>query len=178
MSSVRTRRLLAPDYLGDLRARTLDEIRAMRTECQEVEVGLSYLRRLVQGRLDIVAAEQRRRAQGGEPFDTADLVEHLPEILAEHGRAGTGPGRLPTLIAPGDDPELTAELDELVGPDTLGGIDEIDDADVTRLIEQLGDLEHRVSAQRRALHERIDALQAELTRRYKTGEATVESLLG
>ena len=29
----------------------------MRAECQEVETGLSFLRRVVQGHLDIVAAE-------------------------------------------------------------------------------------------------------------------------
>jgi hypothetical protein len=34
-----------------------------------------------------------------------------------------------------------------------------------------------VSGQRRDLFERIDALQAEITRRYKTGEASVDSLL-
>ena len=34
-----------------------------------------------------------------------------------------------------------------------------------------------MSSQRHALFERIDALQAEITRRYKTGEATVDSLL-
>ena len=39
------------------------------------------------------------------------------------------------------------------------------------------DLERHVSGQRRALHERIDALQEELVRRYKTGEASVDSLL-
>jgi hypothetical protein len=34
-----------------------------------------------------------------------------------------------------------------------------------------------VSEQRQALFERIDALQAEITRRYKTGEASIDSLL-
>ena len=34
-----------------------------------------------------------------------------------------------------------------------------------------------MSRRRRSLHERIDALQAEITRRYRTGEASVESLL-
>ena len=37
--------------------------------------------------------------------------------------------------------------------------------------------QHTVSSRRRALFDHIDALQAELTRRYKTGEASVESLL-
>jgi uncharacterized small protein (DUF1192 family) len=36
--------------------------------------------------------------------------------------------------------------------------------------------EHDVSGRRRALHERIDVLQAEITRRYRTGEASVETL--
>ena len=35
----------------------------------------------------------------------------------------------------------------------------------------------RISAERRTLFATIDALQAEITRRYKTGEASVESLL-
>jgi len=45
-------RILGPDYLGDLTARSLDELREMRTECQEVEAGLSLSRRVAQGRLD------------------------------------------------------------------------------------------------------------------------------
>ena len=49
--------LLEPAYLGDLPGRSMDEVRAMRAECQEVETGLSLLRRLVQGRLDIVGLE-------------------------------------------------------------------------------------------------------------------------
>ena len=38
-------------------------------------------------------------------------------------------------------------------------------------------LENRVSAERRALHERIDTLQAELVERHKTGRASVDGLL-
>ena len=57
-------RLLAAEYLGDLPARPIEQIRSMRAECQSVEVGLSYLRRLAQGRLDIVAAELGRRRTG------------------------------------------------------------------------------------------------------------------
>ena len=59
--------LLQPVYLGDLTTRAMDEVRAMRAECQEVETGLSLLRRVVQGRLDIVGLERQRRADGGDP---------------------------------------------------------------------------------------------------------------
>jgi hypothetical protein len=178
MAFSRSERLVAPDYLGDVQARPIDEIRAMRAECQEAEVGLSYLRRLVQGRIDIVAADLRRRAEGGAPTDLADLVEHLPEILAEHVHAA-GFGRLPTLMAPSeaDETELHSELDAVVDAEQLSSLSSLPDDEVHRLVDQLSALERSVSDRRRALHERIDTLQAELTRRYKTGEATVESLL-
>src|SRR5207302_5477185 len=82
-------RLLAPEYLGDLQARPVEEIRAMREECQRAEDSLSFLRRVVHSRLDIVAAEQARRAEGLEPSDPSTLVEKLPEIL---GHNVVGPG--------------------------------------------------------------------------------------
>jgi hypothetical protein len=172
-------RLLDEQYLGDLSSRSIEEIRAKRAECQAVETGLSYVRRLVQGRLDIVAADTRRRRDGGEAPDLHSLVEHLPEILGERVHA-PGVGRLPTLMAPGDDAvtrQLTSRLDGIVDANTLGALAELDDAEVHALTTRLAELEVEVSANRQALFTRIDALQAELTRRYKTGEASVESLL-
>jgi hypothetical protein len=170
-------RLLAADYLGDVTGRPIEDIRAMRAECQSVEVGLSYLRRLVQGRLDIVAAELGRR-RSGESGDLATLVERLPEILAEHVHA-PGVGRLPTLMAPsdGDLDALRAELDAVCDAGVVTRIGDASDDEVAQLVTELTDLERSVSSRRRALFERIDALQAELTRRYKSGEASVESLL-
>jgi hypothetical protein len=173
-------RVLAEGYLGDLRARPIEEIRAMRAECQRIEVALSYMRRLVQGRIDIVAAELQRRAGGAGPSGLAEIVEHLPEILTgrEAGQP-RGVGRLPTLMAPSeaDEAELRAELDAVAGEELLARLPETADEEVRSVLDRLSDLERVVSARRRALHERIDALQAELTRRYKSGEASVESLL-
>lgn len=173
-------RLLASDYLDGLPSRPIEEIRAMRAECQEIEVALSYLRRLVQGRIDIVAADLRRRAAGGGPAGAAELVEHLPEILTgrESGRP-RGVGRLPTLMAPSEAQEaaVRAELDAVADEEVLARLPETPDAEVRAVLDRLTELERTVSARRRALHERIDALQAELTRRYKSGEASVDSLL-
>jgi hypothetical protein len=172
-------RVLDNAYVGDLESRSIEEIRAMRAESQAVETGLSYVRRLAQGRLDIVAADLRRRREGGDPPDLHSLVEHLPEILGEHVHAA-GVGRLPTLMAPRDDEvtrQLTARLDAIVDANVLGALDQLDDDEALALTNQLADLERQVSERRQALFTRIDALQAELTRRYKTGEASVESLL-
>jgi hypothetical protein len=170
-------RVLAPDYLGDLTARPLEEIRAMRAECRAVEDKVSYLRRLVQGRLDIVAADLRRRAEGRAPGDLSSLVERLAEILSDRVHA-PGPGRLPTSVLPPDDPDLTAELDAVAGPGVLDSLEGVSDEEVSALANRLEALERLVSDRRKALFGRIDALEAELTRRYKTGEATVASVLG
>ncbi len=43
--------------------------------------------------------------------------------------------------------------------------------------ERLDVLERSVSSQRKAVFEIVDRLQAEVVRRYRSGEATVDSLL-
>ena len=169
--------LLDPGYLGDLPSRDMDEVRSMRAECQEVETGLSLLRRVVQGRLDIVGLELHRRADGGDPDDLPDLIARLPEVLSDRTHA-PGVGRLPQIMTPGEMPaDLEAELERIVGTGHLADLPSVDDATLRTMADELAAFEQRVSGLRRDLFEQIDALQAEITRRYKTGEATVDSLL-
>ena len=168
--------MLADDYVGELTSLAMEELRAKRAECQALEVGLSYLRRLAQGRLDIVAAELRRRSEGGEPLDHEHLVAGLSGILSDHILA-PGNGRLPQLLGPDLDDVDTSAIDEIAGPGRLSALADASVSDLGELVESLSTYEVDVSAKRRSLHERIDALQAEITRRYKTGEASVESLL-
>jgi hypothetical protein len=65
----------------------------------------------------------------------------------------------------------------VLGADEIGTLAELDIDQLNRVAGQLEAIETRVSADRRALHERIDALQAELVDRHKTGRATVDGLL-
>ncbi|HEX4904580.1 MAG TPA: hypothetical protein VFU93_03950 [Acidimicrobiales bacterium] len=160
----------------DVTALSMDELRAKRAESQAIETGLSYLRRLAQGRLDIVAAEQRRRAEGGEPVDAEGLVASLSDILGDHLIA-PGNGRLPQLLSPDLDAFDTGPLDAIAGPTRIANLADCSDDDLADLVEKLSAFEAEVSAERRTLFATIDALQAEITRRYKTGEASVESLL-
>jgi len=172
-------RVLGPDPVADLRSISVAEIRVQRDECRRVEDKVSYLRRLVQGRLDIVEADLRRRAAGTSPSDMPSLVEQLPGILSDRVRGpGTGPGRLPTSILPPDDDDLLVELDDVASPGALDCLSDLTDDEAQALADSFGELEQRVSERRRALFSRIDALQAELARRYKTGEANVGSVLG
>jgi hypothetical protein len=168
--------LLDPGYPGPLADRSLDDLRALRAECQEVETGLSLLRRVVQGHLDIVGAEVARRADGVDGGGLAELIDQLPELLSDRTHA-PGVGRLPQLMAPAEaDPALDAELAAVLGPGT-GDLASLDDAALQSMAAGLAELERKVSGHRRSLFDRIDAVQEEITRRYKSGEASVDSLL-
>jgi hypothetical protein len=169
-------RVLRDDYLGDLTARPLPDLRARRDECKAIEDTVSYLRRMIQGRLDIVAADLRRRAEGGSPGDLGSLVDQLPDILSDRVQ-GSGTGRLPSGLIPPDDEDLTADLDRVAGPHVLGHLPDLDDETVAEVARSLGELEREVSDRRRGLFARIDALTGELARRYGTGEADASALL-
>jgi hypothetical protein len=170
-------RVLDSGYLDGLEDRPTTEIRAMRAECDEIETGLSLLRRVVQGHLDIVDGELARVADGGAPGDRAGLVARLPEVLADRVQA-PGPGRLPTLLAPEAlDPGLERELAALVGAGTVLDPSGVDQAELRSLADGLRAFEAKVSGHRRDLFTRVDALQAELARRYRTGDENVDTLL-
>ena len=174
--TARDDRLLATGFLDDLTTRPIDDVRAMRAECIEVETGLSYLRRMVQGPLDIINRELVRREVGGHA-DRAALIDELPGILADSPRP-PGVGRLPQQLEPTEvDPELAAELDAILGGGVIGEVTTLDDRQLLELRSRLEAFEQRVSERRHAYFDRIDALQAELTRRYRTGEASVDGLL-
>ena len=170
-------RILTSTYLDDIGDRTLADIRSMRTECQESEVALSYLRRLIQGRLDIVHTYLEH--PGSDALrDLGTLVNDLPGILSSGPGRPAGPGHLPQLLSPDtEEADLTVELDAVLGADEIGTLADLDIDQLNSIAGQLEAIETRVSAQRRALHERIDALQAELVDRHKTGRASVDGLL-
>lgn len=169
--------LLADDYVGAVEALDLAVLRARRAECKAVETGLSYLRRLVQGRLDVVAAEVARRAAGGDADDLAELIARLPDLLAGSTRS-EGSGRLPDTLGTGEvDQTLSDELDAILSHRHLSDVSEVADADLEAARGELAAFEEKVSALRRAMFDRIDAFEGELTRRYRTGEASVDSLL-
>lgn len=170
-----------PAFASELDARPLDELRAMRTRCQELENSLSYVRRMIQGRFDIVGGELQRRREGGDAGDTSELIGRLPDILAEGSRTTGGPGsvRPPSSLEPDAlvINQLEARLDEVIDAEQLGKVTGLDDAALGEAMTAMRGLEDEVSTNRRTLHRVIDAVQAEVVRRYSSGEATVDGLL-
>jgi hypothetical protein len=168
--------LLAPGYLEGLAQLPMDELRGRRDTCTEAEVSLSYVRRVVQGRLDIVLAERSRR-QAGAAGGAEKLIDDLPGILSEKVHA-PGLGRLPTLMAPSEvGPEATVVVDAVAPLDRIGAVGDVADDDLQAMSNDLQRLEREVSDKRRGLHDLIDQLQGEVIRRYQTGEVNVDSLL-
>lgn len=158
---------------------TPGELRSHRTTCQEREVGVSYLRRLVQGHADILGAEMDRRRSGEE---VGDLVRQLSDLLSDgpgdplsvgrSRRSSSLPGEPEDLV-----PEELAEEWASMSAPLSRGLDGLSEALLTDLADALVDFERRLSDMRTALHERIDGVQAELVVRYRSGDADVSSLL-
>ncbi|MEY5059608.1 MAG: hypothetical protein RJA51_1355, partial [Actinomycetota bacterium] len=72
---------------------TLAEIRAERSALQREEDIVSFVRRLAQGRLDLVSDEERRRA-GGAESPSVPLAERLAEVFGQqHGGGSARPPR-------------------------------------------------------------------------------------
>ena len=176
MGQVSLEQLLAADYVADLTACPLEEVRGKRLACTAAEEQLSYMRRLAQARLDILRAELARRAEGGEAT-SADLATRLRDVLAEKGHS-SGPVRLAGVILPEmDNRDLIDALDAAADPGAASDPGSLDDDELKGMADRLSAWEGSISAQRRALHSQIDLIQAEIVRRYREGEAEVEQLL-
>lgn len=154
---------------------SLDELRAERARLQADEDVVSYVRRLAQGRIDVMRAELRRRTEQDPNTPTGDISGELPNILG--GGVAAGSARPPRDTDVAADHPLVAELDALCAS---GGFDDLaaaSDAQVGALITSVSEWEKARSQDRHAFFQRIDALTAELVRRYRDGQASVDALL-
>ncbi len=156
-------RVLGPDYLLGLEGTSLEDVRAMEHECAEIETELSYVRRLAQGRIDIIEAERDRRAAGGS---LGDLIAALPKILADDApRPDPASTRFAEPDTPAAEIDFKRGLERLVSDGTLANLPTLSDAELATALEQLRALELEVSANRTALHSVMDRLTRTLAER-------------
>jgi hypothetical protein len=171
-------RILGPGALDDLGQRTTAEVRALRAAAEEAEEGVSYARRLLQGRLDILRAELLRRQETGD-HSAGELLGRLPEILAgDQGHSGPLQARSTRLRVPPTAEQHTREIDGILDEATLTRVTEMDVDALNGVIDRLGAKEQELSGLRRQLFTAIDTLRDELAERYKDGRASVTELLG
>jgi hypothetical protein len=168
----RVDRVLAEDYLDGLSDRTLDGVRALRHDAEQEEADLSYVRRLLQGRMDLVRAEQARRAASGG----APLIDLLAEVLADGPRTDRGSGRFHS-VEPSRVDEHRRKVEQIVADVGISDVAARTDAELQQSLDSLTEHERSVSELRRRVQSVMDELTAEIGRRYRDGEADVSALL-
>ncbi|MET9832876.1 aerial mycelium formation protein [Streptomyces sp. NPDC006385] len=156
----------------DLTELSLAELRTLRRDAQRDEADLSYVRRLLQGRIDILRAELARRSPAG----AASVVERLPEILTDAPARHRSSARHVTLGTPQSE-EYRRLAAEMLAEVELSDLQARTDVELNTAMGRLVGYEQQVSRRRQRLQRTADDVGAEITRRYRDGEAQVDDLL-
>lgn len=157
----------------DPRELPLEELRSMRASLQHDDDAVSYVRRLAQARLDLARAELRHRSATD---DANSISGDLPTILSS--QLTGGPARPPRPADDFSEHPLALELEDLCSEAGSSDLASMSLEQLGSYIDALHEYEQARSVERKALFSRIDALSAELVRRYRDGEAHVDGLLG
>lgn len=144
-------RAVAPDRNLAYDHLSLDDLRRLRSELTEQETRVSYWRRILQARIDLL-----------EAGDDSGIVKDLSRVLTDAPSAHRRMAHI--TVNPVDDditpiPDL-AELWARVA-------DPADHTAVNALVADLREAEHRISIIRSELFVSIDAVTAELIARFK-----------
>jgi hypothetical protein len=140
------------------------ELRRRRDMARAEREYLSILRRMVQGRLEILRAERERRAGRGE---AGAVVDRLPDILSE-GTRGSSRGEAPVVSASADELAVARRrVERLVSDSHLSNLQELSDDDLEEALGKLKLEERSVSDSRAEVLGIYDALQGEVKRRLR-----------
>ena len=157
-----------PDYLADLSTADDDDLRGRRSLCSDLDTELSYYRRLLHGRMDLLAFEAKRRS--GE--ETRSLIEALPEILAANTSHEGVPSDRPISVEAPDLPAVGRRpIDFVLGDDFIARLPMLSGDEMADAEARLREMEAEVSAQRKTVHTVLDAIQAELSMRFRNADS-------
>jgi len=169
----RVDRVLAPDFVGGLTELELSELRSRRLLAEQEEADLSFLRRMLHGRIDIVRAEIARRDPAN---DGRSLIDSLVEILSDPRPEPRGLGRHVS-VEPTRVDEHRRRAEQAISDAVMSDVGARTAEELDAAIERLTRHEREVSETRAQVQRVVDALEVELTRRYKEGLADVGALL-
>ncbi|HSL08383.1 MAG TPA: aerial mycelium formation protein [Pseudonocardiaceae bacterium] len=166
-------RVLAPGYVAELVQLELAEVRARRNDAAQEETDLSYLRRLLHARIDIVRAEQQRRREGG----SAPVVAELAHILAANTLGpATGSGRF-QMLEPSRAQAHRRTVEALIADVDLSDVGSLSGEQLTAALQAYRTEEASVSQRHREVQHVMDTFNAEIGARYASGTASVDDLL-
>ena len=139
-------RIRDPAYLDGLADRDLEEIRVLRDECLAEREYLSLLRRLVQGRAEILKAELDAR---GSDEDRGPLVDRLAAILAGDEQSGSSRGEALKIGLPEEEMLLARRrIERLVADAGISDPQTLDDDQLVEAVDILAREEQNVSEAR------------------------------
>ena len=165
-------RIRRPEFVRGLSELSLDELRERRDDCYAEREYLSLLRRLVQGRAEILRAEIERRGSGA---DSGSLVDELATILSSEGQ-GPSRGEAVKVGIPEEEMLLARRrIERLVADAEISDPGALDDDRLAAAVDLLGREEREVSAARNDVLHAMDELQEELKRRYREDPTLVLS---
>ena len=166
-------RVLDPSYVEGRAGLALSEVRARRDDAAQEETDLSYLRRLLHARIDIVRAEQQRRREAG----SAPVITELARILAPNvvGPA-TGSARFPA-VEPSRAEAHRRAVEALVADADLSDVGSLSGEQLATALHAYRTEEASVSQRRREVQHVMDTFNAEIGARYASGAASVDDLL-
>lgn len=157
-------RILAEGFADDLPEMEMDELRARRDLCRAEREYLSFLRRLLQGRRDLLRDELDRRRTGGDP---APLVERITAVLSEGSRAPSR-GEAVLVTVPEEEISLARRrIERLLSDAHLSNLEGIEDGELEEAIARIDGEERETSQTRASVIELYDRFQEELKRRYR-----------
>lgn len=166
-------RVLDPGYVLGLGELSLEQLRERRDEAAQEETDLSYLRRLLHARIDIVRAEQQRRSTGGQ----SSIVDQLATILSDNAlRPARGSGRHQAL-EPSRAGEHRRQAEALVGNSDLTDVGTLSDEKLAETLHDYAEEESSVSTRRREVQAVVDLFNSEIASRYRDRTASVDDLL-
>ncbi|WP_428986222.1 ABC transporter substrate-binding protein [Streptomyces pyxinae] len=173
MAGTGTLTMLPPEPAEhDVAALRLPELRALRRDSGADEADLSYVRRLLQGRIDILRAELARRGGAEMP-----VVDRLSEILADAPSRHRTSTRHVTVSTPRGE-EYRRLATAMLGEVELSDLTARTDEELRVAMGRLAGYEQQVSLRRQQFQRTADDCSAEIARRYREGEAQVDDLLG
>ncbi len=157
--------LMAPGFAEELDSLDTDEVRRRRDLARAEREYLSFLRRLLQGRRDILRDELDRRRTGGGP---QDVMERVISVFSE-GPRGPSRGEAPSMAVPDDEMQIARRRIERLLADTgLSDVDGLEGGKLEQAIERIEEEERTVSDSRSNVMAVLDALQEEMKRRLKS----------
>jgi len=151
-------RVLAPTFAADVDALGDAELATRRVDAEQEETDLSYARRLLQGRLDLLRAEAERRASGApdEPLTDAQLVEQLSRILTEDRPDVTDMHFVST--EPSRVGEHRRAIEAVIADVELSDVRHLDDGRLQEATTRLAEMEQGLSRTRAAVQQVLRVL--------------------